>query len=199
MSKANDLSRITELVEDTASKCEGILHKAMKKWVAIENYESGVPVSAFEFEKKFKYKDEMGRLYMHTTADVFINHGECKAYYCQIRNEYQWLYKFLEHIPTLRKHCKYIAVVIPENQEAIDPMKWRQYVVELNKVGVEVVSAPFSIDVDRKEHVNIELTYDALAKLVSIKNRFKSQKYLCDFIEKDLEKIIKNREGFPYS
>ncbi|NIU86225.1 MAG: hypothetical protein GWN56_02670 [Nitrosopumilaceae archaeon] len=97
----------------------------------------------------------------------------------------------------LKKNCKYIAVVIPENQEAIDPMKWRQYQVELSKVGVDVVSAPFSMDVDRKEHVNIELTYDALAKLVKIKNRFKSQKYLCDFIEKDLEKIIKQREGFP--
>ncbi len=197
MSKAHDLDVINNLVEDTSARNESVLHKAMKKWVAIENYESGVPVSAFEFEKKIRYNDEMGRLYRHTVVDVFVNHGKCKAYYCQVRNEYQWLYKFLEHIPVLKKNCKYIAVVIPENQEAIDPMKWRQYQVELSKVGVDVVSAPFSMDVDRKEHVNIELTYDALAKLVKIKNRFKSQKYLCDFIEKDLEKIIKQREGFP--
>ena len=147
--KANDLTEIERMVEETASPSESILHKAMKKWVAIENYESGVPIEAFEFEKKFPYRDEIGRLYKHTTADVFINHGGGKAYYCQIRNEYTWLYKFLEHIPTLKKHAKYICVVIPENQEVIDPMKWRQFRVELERVGVDIIPAPVSINFDK--------------------------------------------------
>ena len=198
--KANDLTEIERRVEETASSNESILHKALKKWVCIELYEQGVPVEAFEFEKKIKFNDEMGRLYKHTTMDVFVNHDGGKAYYCQIRNEYSWLYKFLEEqIPVLKKHAKYICVVIPENQEVIDPMRWRQYKIELEKVGVDVVPAPFSINFDRKEHVQIELTYNALHVLVKIKNQFKSNKYLCDFIEKDLEKIIKNREGFPLS
>lgn len=198
--KADDIETLERMVEKSASKNESVLHKALKKWVAIENYESGVSVDSFEFEKKIKFNDKMGRLYKHTVMDVFVNHNGGKAYYCQIRNEYQWLYKFLEEqVPVLKKYCKHIYVVIPENQEVIDPMKYRQYVVELDRVGVEVISAPFSIELNKKEHVQIELTYDALHKLVRIKNKFKSNKYLCDFIEKDLEKIIKNREGFPLS
>jgi hypothetical protein len=188
------------MVESSASNSESVLHKAMKKWVAIENYEQGVPINTFEFEKKIQFQDEMGRKYKHTIADVFINHNNCKAYYCECKLEYQWLYKFIEEqVPALKKYVKDIYVVIPENQEVIDPMKYRQFITELNHVGVDILSAPFHIDIDRKERVQIELTYNALYVLVKIKNRFKSNKYLCDFIESDLEKIIKNREGFPYS
>lgn len=198
MVKADDLDLIEKMVEKSASRNESILHKALKKWVAIENYESGVPVECLEFEKKIKFNDEMGRRYKHTTMDVFVDSDGGKAYYCQIRNEYQWLYKFIdEQVPVLKKHAKYICVVIPENQEVLDPMKYRQYVVECSRVGVDVISAPFRYDVNKKERVQIELTYDALHKLVRIKNKFKYNKYLVDFIEKDLERIIKNKEGFP--
>lgn len=199
LNKADDIVRIDFMVETSASDSESILHKSMKKWVAIENYENGIPLDAFEFEKKIKYDDSAGRKFRYTLVDVFVNYGEGKAYYCQCKNDYQWLYKFLKHIPAIKKYAKEIFVVIPENQEMIDPMRFRQFVIELKRVGVKVLSAPFHIDVEHKDRVTIELTYGALAVLVGIKNRFRSGKYLCDFIEKDLEKIIEQKVGFPYS
>jgi len=74
--KASDLEQIDIMVEESASKAESPLHKAMKKWIAIESYEKGTPISDFEFEKKIRYSDEIGRMTRHTTIDVFIDDKE---------------------------------------------------------------------------------------------------------------------------
>ncbi len=41
------------------------------------------------------------------------------------------------------------------------------------------------------------MTYNALCKLVKLKNRFSPNRSLVDFIERELENIIKAKRGFP--
>jgi len=197
MNKAEDLIKIEQMVEDTSCGGESILHKALKKWVCIEMYEQGVPVDAFEFEKKIKYRDSVGRLTRHTIIDVFINQNGGLAFYCQCKNDYPWLYKFLEHIPALKENSAHQYVVCPENLEALYPMRWQQYISELSRKSVNFWSAPFHIKMDSKEVVQINMTYSALHKLVRIKNKFNYKKPLVDFIDRDLERIIKEKRGFP--
>ena len=61
VNKADDLNKLEKMVEQAASRNKSILHKAMKKWVAIENYEQGATIDCFEFEKKIKFNDEVGK------------------------------------------------------------------------------------------------------------------------------------------
>ena len=191
--KSEDLIKIEKMVDLSSGKSESIIHKAMKKWICIQLYEEGVPIDAFEFEKKIKYDDKTGHYYKHTTVDVFVNQEGGVAYYCQCKNDYPWLYKFLEHVPVLKKNTSKQYVILPENLEALFPMRWQQYQKELKEVDVGMLSAPFSIHVDNKQEVQINMSYKALSVLVKLKNKYFPNKTLIHFIEKDLEQLT--REG----
>ena len=190
---AEDLEHIEQMVEDQSSDAESVLHKAMKKWIAIEYYNKGVSVDQIEIEKKISIGS-----YSSTTPDVFINYKGGVAIYCQTRNEYTWLYKFLEkQLETLKKHSKKQIVIFPENLEALSPARWHHCVKELGKENVRVVSAPFDVPVKNKQDIQINISYKALAILIKLRNEYYPNKTLTEFIECDLERIVKDGEGFP--
>lgn len=190
MTKAHDLMKIEQMVEDRARK-ESVLHKALKTWVCIEQYEKGIPIDTYEFEKLIQYLKKDTNRYTRTTIDVFIDYDGGLAYYCQLKNDYPWLYKFLEHVPILKKHSTKQFVVFPENLEALFPMRWQQYVNELDKVDVGIISAPFSVPIENKQVIQVNMSYKALSTLVKLKNRYSENKTLINFIEKDLEELVK--------
>lgn len=187
--KSADLEQLEKMVEETAHPSESILHKSLKNWVAIEYYEQGVSIDKIQFEKKITFTTK-DKKFSNTRMDVFIDVDGGLAFYCQIKNGYPWLYKFLENIPILKEHTTKQYVVFPENVEALYPMRWQHYISELSKVDVEVLSAPFSIPIENKQEVQINMTYKALSNLVKLKNRYYPKSTLINFLEGGINNVI---------
>lgn len=170
---------------------ESELHLQMKRWIADKYLKKGIPLSSITFEKLLYHKT-ISKYKTHTAADVFIKEYGGTAIYCQCNCTYLWLASFIDKkIPILKDNCSHIVVVTPANLEILCPMLYQRFYRELSKCGIEIITSPLSLNVKNKSKVPIELPYRVLEKLCNLRNKYSPDKSVINFIESDLERLVK--------
>lgn len=172
---------------------ESQLHIDLKQWSAKQYLKQGIEKKDILFEKAFRKKNiKMGERFRSSIADVYIRNDGGTAIYCQCRISNLWLVDFVDRkLPIVKDYCSNIVMVIPNNLELFDPMTFQMAYTELVKNDVKILIAPYSKEVKNKSKVQIFMSYRALEKLCKLRNKCNPQKPIVDFIEKDLEKLVK--------
>jgi len=172
---------------------ESQLHLDMKQWSAERYLKQGVEQKNIVFEKAFwKRNLDYRERTRYSRADVFINNNGGTAIYCETNVRNLWLINFIEKkIPIIQDYCSNIVVVFPYNLEMLEPINFQNHYKELTKCGVEVLISPHCKDVENRSKVQIYMSYRALEKLCKLRNKHSPQKPVVDFIERDLEKLVK--------
>ena len=175
---------------------ESEVHIQMKHWIANKYVKQGVLPCDILFEKLLyfnTYAKKVATKYLrHTAADVFIKNNGNTAIYCQCSCNSLWLKAFIEkRIPIVRENCSHVIIVVPANLEILYPVLYQRFYRELIKEGVEVIVSPLSLNVMNKSKVPIEMPYRALEKLCNLRNKYSPDKSVINFIESDLERLVK--------
>jgi hypothetical protein len=170
---------------------ESELHLQMKQWIADEYIKKGISKDDIKFEKILIHKT-IPRYDTHTVADVFIKANGGTAVYCQCNCNYLWLCSFLDKkVPTLKDNCSNIIVVVPYNLEMLYPVLYQRFYKELRKEKIDVISAPLFLKIINKSKVPIEMSYKAIEKLYKLRNKYNPDKSIINFIENDLERLVR--------
>ena len=172
---------------------ESQLHLDMKRWIAERYLKQGVKKEDIKFEKDFRKKQlKPGERLKYSRADVYIRNNGGTAIYCQCKLSNLWLINFVDKkIPIIKDYCSNIVVVIPYNLEMLEPVNFQTHYKELTRCGVDILISPHCKEIENRSKFQIFMSYKALEKLCKLRNRYNQQKPVVDFIEKDLEKLVK--------
>ena len=176
---------------------ESQLHLNMKQWSADRYTKQGVPKKDIVIEKRFRKKNlKPGERIRASIADVYVNDNGGTAIYCECKLSNMWLYDFIDRkLPIIQDYCSNIVVVLPYNLEMLEPVNFQTFYKELKINGVDVLISPHCKDVPNRSVVPITISYRALEKLCKLRNKYNPQKPIVDFIEKDLEKLVRQKMG----
>jgi len=172
---------------------ESQLHLDMKQWIADRYTKQGISKKDIKFEKALWKKNlKPGERLRYSRADVFINDNGGTAIYCETKVRNLWLINFIEKkLPIIQDYCSNIVVVLPYNLEMLEPVNFQNHYKELTRNGVEILISPHCKDVKNRSKVQIFMSYKALEKLCKLRNKYNPQKPIVDFIESDLEKLVR--------
>jgi len=174
--------------EKTNRSNETEMHKKLKWWIAKRYLDTKVPVDNIEFEYKINVPNTN---FIHTTPDVFIKQWGNIAIYCEIKCNWSFLRRMEEkYIPFLEERAIKIIAVFPKNVRNLYPYRSREsYFKELRDNGIEILYAPYYLDVDKM--TEIELSQISVNILKALKDKHSKIESLDDFIKNELKNIVK--------
>lgn len=175
---------------------EGNIHLQLKEWTAKQFERKGVDKNKIILEKQLWKKRQDGKRLRSTKVDVYIENAGKTAVYCQCNTSNIWLINFIDKkLPIAKEYCSNIMVVIPYNLEILWPVTFFRHMKEFKRLGIEVWIAPIGLNVKDTTKVQIYMSYDAMDKLCRLRNKYQPNKTIVEFVEKDIEKLVKSCNG----